>query len=626
MSKSPSVKALLSYAHENAQHARHVRALSDRLRQDGVECEIDQYHDAPLPGWPQWMSQQIFDEERFVLVVACRSYARRWSLAEQHGVGLGVRYEGKLIRQVLYSAEGLNGRVIPVVMAQNDNCHIPPELRDTTRYDVSTDIDYDRLLRRLIEQPVVAASAVGEPPTLLEEQPADLASVFYVLQKVAAPLPVEVLCKAGGIVSATLRAAAESVKPAPALFWDDGDLLTTTYYRPVHPLPPSPAELLSRVLDALLVYIDCHGVHAATRDQIRNVFALAEADAVRPDVVARVFRITQKALKRLGDKRLVWRAAALSLAAAERDNRSEQDAKEEALTLICGRSWVRQRMNQFDEAMTDAKRSLERGKTLKWHRNTAFCLKCLGRLSRIRAEAASDGTERKDLLAESERYLLEAIEAFTRLDEHDTEEEIGECHSLFGRTLLVAGRLKEAQEAATEAESRLCDPAGKEYQDLQILRGDLFAKSNPPLAESFYSEVIRQGVSADARHSEIRARAFYARGLCRLAQRHRPEARNDFDAAAEVWTNLQDPAVSLAKWGALTCDDRLPIDLKLLESEPPAVRVRVIRNYREQLKSVGERPARRMAPVERSYVDRLVAEASRQLAIEEIDWVSRITG
>ena len=343
-----------------------------------MECEIDQYHDAPLPGWPQWMSQQIFDEERFVLVVACRSYARRWSLAEQHGVGLGVRYEGKLIRQVLYSAEGLNGRVIPVVMAQNDNCHIPPELRDTTRYDVSTDIDYDRLLRRLIEQPVVAASAVGEPPTLLEEQPADLASVFYVLQKVAAPLPVEVLCKAGGIVSATLRAAAESVKPAPALFWDDGDLLTTTYYRPVHPLPPSPAELLSRVLDALLVYIDCHGVHAATRDQIRNVFALAEADAVRPDVVARVFRITQKALKRLGDKRLVWRAAALSLAAAERDNRSEQDAKEEALTLICGRSWVRQRMNQFDEAMTDAKRSLERGKALKWHRNTAFCLKCLG--------------------------------------------------------------------------------------------------------------------------------------------------------------------------------------------------------------------------------------------------------
>ena len=89
MPKPPLARALLSYAHENTQHERLVRDLSDRLRQDGVECEIDQYHDAPLPGWPQWMSQQIFDEERFILVVASRSYARRWSLAEQNGVGWG---------------------------------------------------------------------------------------------------------------------------------------------------------------------------------------------------------------------------------------------------------------------------------------------------------------------------------------------------------------------------------------------------------------------------------------------------------------------------------------------------------------------------------------------------------
>ena len=391
MSKTPLVKALLSYAHENTQHERLVRNLSDRLRPDGVECEIDQYHDAPLPGWPQWMSQQIFDEERFILVVASRSYARRWSLAEQSGVGLGAKYEGKLIRHVLYSGDGLNGRVIPVVMTRNDICYVPPELRDTTRYDVSTDIDYDLLLRRLIQQPVVAASAVGELPTLLAEQPEDLASVFYVLQAVAAPLPVEVLCKVGGMTRVTLRAAAESLKLAPALFWHDGDLLTTTYSRPVHPLPLSPPELLSRALDALLAYVEFHGAPAVTRDQIENVLALAKTNNVRPDLVARVFGIIQKALKRLGDKRLVWHAAALSLTAAGRENRQEQDAKEEALTLICGRSWVLQRVNQLDEAKTDAQRSLELGKRLRWHRNTAFCLKCLGRLSRMQAEVVSDG-------------------------------------------------------------------------------------------------------------------------------------------------------------------------------------------------------------------------------------------
>ena len=101
---------------------------------------------------------------------------------------------------------------------------------------------------------------------------------------------------------------------------------------------------------ALLAYVDFHGSPAATRDQIVNVLALAETDDVRPDLVAHVFGIIQKALKRLGDKRLVWRAAALSLTAAGRENRQEQDAKEEALTLICGRSWVLQRVDQLDEA------------------------------------------------------------------------------------------------------------------------------------------------------------------------------------------------------------------------------------------------------------------------------------
>ena len=81
--------------------------------------------------------------------------------------------------------------------------------------------------------------------------------------------------------------------------------------------------------------------------------------------------------------------------------------------------------------------------------------------------------------------------------------------------------------------------------------------------------------------------------------------------AAGIWTSLQDPLASLVEWGALTCDGRLPIDQKLLESEPPAVRVRVIRNHHDQLRSFGSRPVRRKASVERSYLDRLIADARR---------------
>jgi hypothetical protein len=77
-----------------------------------VLCEIDQYHDAPLQGWPGWISGQILDKERYILVASSPGYARRWSLAEQRGVGLGAKFEGKLIRQRLYAEEGLNGRVL----------------------------------------------------------------------------------------------------------------------------------------------------------------------------------------------------------------------------------------------------------------------------------------------------------------------------------------------------------------------------------------------------------------------------------------------------------------------------------------------------------------------------------
>jgi hypothetical protein len=118
MSEFRSISALISYAQESPERDRRIRILSERLRSDGVQCELDQYYDAPLQGWPKWMSDHIFDAHRFILVVPSARYARRWGLAEQQGVGLGAKWEGKLIRQVLYAEEGLNGRVIPACSSQ----------------------------------------------------------------------------------------------------------------------------------------------------------------------------------------------------------------------------------------------------------------------------------------------------------------------------------------------------------------------------------------------------------------------------------------------------------------------------------------------------------------------------
>ena len=179
--------------------------------------------------------------------------------------------------------------------------------------------------------------------------------------------------------------------------------------------------------------------------------------------------------------------------------------------MICGQSWVLQRVNRLEKAEAAALDSLALGKKLQWHRNTAFCWKCLGRLNRLRAEATEDNTAREEFLAKSERYLLDAIAKFTDLDDHDSDDEIGDCHSLLGRTLLRANRFADAQAAARTAESLLNGSVGKDYQDLQILHGDLAAPNDADAADGFYGGVIQHCARDDARYSEIRARAYYAR-------------------------------------------------------------------------------------------------------------------
>ena len=178
------------------------------------------------------------------------------------------------------------------------------------------------------------------------------------------------------------------------------------------------------------------------------------------------------------------------------------------LALICGQSWVLQRVNKLENAEAAALESLALGKKLPWPRNTAFCSKCLGRLCRLQAEAADDAPTREKYLARSEGYLVDAIAEFEGLAASDRHAEIGDCQSLFGRTLLVANRLEDAQVAARKAESLLSASDGKDYQDLQILQlRRPYRPARCACRRRLLRTVIQQCANDDARYSEIRARA-----------------------------------------------------------------------------------------------------------------------
>ena len=197
-------------------------------------------------------------------------------------------------------------------------------------------------------------------------------------------------------------------------------------------------------------------------------------------------------LKRRGDKNMVYEVANLSIEAAKHPLRDEEDVRIDARALICGRSWVLQRVGHLDEALAEALKSLTLVEKIRWERNTAFCKKCLGRLYRLLAMKESDPATKSALFRKSIESLREAVGIFRDMDKFGPDcSEVGDCYSLAARTYLVAGRMKEARTYLNKASERLSDQTDKDYLDYKILEGDYAeAVNTPDNAEEHYQFVI----------------------------------------------------------------------------------------------------------------------------------------
>jgi len=148
-----TIEVFISYSHNAsiASYKDRILALADRLRLDGIDCNIDQYENAPLEGWPRWMLNQV-ERADFVLVACSEEYDRRFRGNEAYGKGKGATWEGGVIIQELYDAQGLNSKFIPITLNPEDSKFIPSPLRGATYYRLQNDDDYDQLYRRLTNQ------------------------------------------------------------------------------------------------------------------------------------------------------------------------------------------------------------------------------------------------------------------------------------------------------------------------------------------------------------------------------------------------------------------------------------------------------------------------------------------
>ncbi len=152
----------ISYAH--GEYDQQIIDLSNRLRGDGIDCEIDAYDDEPVHGWGRWMIKMM--TTRIVLVVPSEAYFRRYVLEETTGVGQGVAFESGLLLQRAIEAQGGSHEIIPVLLDNADVAYIPEFLRDVDRYDLSEEKGYERLLRRLTKQPAHPRPPLGTVPLL----------------------------------------------------------------------------------------------------------------------------------------------------------------------------------------------------------------------------------------------------------------------------------------------------------------------------------------------------------------------------------------------------------------------------------------------------------------------------
>ena len=146
-------RVFLSYTHDSPEHKAKVLGLSDRLIRDGVDARIDRYVESSPPrSWPRWMAAEIEDAD-FVLVICTGAYIRRFRDREEPGRGKGARWEGAVIIQELYEAEGAKAKFIPVVFSSENCPSIPVVLRGTNHYILDSEDAYERLYRHVTGQP-----------------------------------------------------------------------------------------------------------------------------------------------------------------------------------------------------------------------------------------------------------------------------------------------------------------------------------------------------------------------------------------------------------------------------------------------------------------------------------------
>jgi tetratricopeptide (TPR) repeat protein len=161
------VRVFISYSHDSPEHSDRVLALAQQLHRDGIDAELDQFHQNELVHWPRWCEEQLRPENsRWVICVCTPEYKRRVENRVPADVGKGVFWEATLIHTYLYDEKG-NRRCVPVRLGDAGDDAVPQILKGWNGYKLTAfgldarDSGYEGLYRLLTGQSTVVPEPVG---------------------------------------------------------------------------------------------------------------------------------------------------------------------------------------------------------------------------------------------------------------------------------------------------------------------------------------------------------------------------------------------------------------------------------------------------------------------------------
>ena len=163
-----SYTAFISYSWDSPEHKQRIREVANRLNCDGGEIWMDAF-EYPVPErWDIWMEKKIKNAD-FVLIIFTKNYKKRFDGEEDPHKGLGVTWEARIIRSIIYQSFHDN-KFIPVVCSATDKEHIPSALFGKSVYTIDDKESFEDLTYHLNGIPCHVMSERGKKRKLQPQE------------------------------------------------------------------------------------------------------------------------------------------------------------------------------------------------------------------------------------------------------------------------------------------------------------------------------------------------------------------------------------------------------------------------------------------------------------------------